>query len=100
MNGPATPDIFGVDVKVPPARRYQLAVELHRPQSTDELRVGAVTVYPDQQSAIAAVAADEEGATAFLKEQQWTLDFAAMNVDSQAHGQKTPQLGSRTVMNR
>jgi cobalt-zinc-cadmium efflux system membrane fusion protein len=83
VDGPSTPGIFGVDVKVPAARRYQLAVEVHRPQFTDELRAGVLTVYPDQQSAVAAAPADEEGATSFLKEQQWTLDFATVRVDSQ-----------------
>jgi RND family efflux transporter MFP subunit len=87
VDGPSTPGIFGVDVKAPPARRYQVAVEVHRPQFTDELQVGPVTVYPDQQSAIASVAAEEEGATSFLKEQQWTLDFATVRVDSQARRQ-------------
>jgi RND family efflux transporter MFP subunit len=87
VDGPSTPGIFGVDVKAPAARRYQVAVEVRRPQFTDELRVGPVTVYPDQQSAIASVAAREEGATSFLKEQQWTLDFATMRVDLQARRQ-------------
>jgi cobalt-zinc-cadmium efflux system membrane fusion protein len=87
VDGPSTPGIFGVDVKAPAARRYQVAVEVHRPQFTDELRVGPVTVYPDHQSAIASVAAEEEGATSFLKEQQWTLDFATVRVDSQARRQ-------------
>ena len=87
VDGPSTPGIFGVDVKAPPARRYQVAVEVHRRQFTDELRIGPVTVYPDQQSALASVAADEEGATSFLKEQQWTLDFATLRVDSQARRQ-------------
>jgi hypothetical protein len=86
VNGPTTPGIFGVDVKVPAARRYQVAVEVHRPQFTDELRVGPVTVYADQKSAVAAIAAREEGATSFLKEQQWTLDFRTMKVDSQRRG--------------
>lgn len=87
VDGPLTPGIFGVDVKAPAARRYQVAVEVHRPQFTDELRVGPVTVYPDQQSAIASVAAEDEGATSFLKEQQWTLEFTTMRVDSQARRQ-------------
>ena len=87
VDGPATPGIFGVDVKVPPARRYQVAVEVHRPKFTDELRVGPVTVYPDQQSARASVADDEEGATTFLKEQQWTLEFATSKIDAQPRRQ-------------
>jgi cobalt-zinc-cadmium efflux system membrane fusion protein len=84
VDGPSTPGIFGVNVKVPAARRYQLAVEVHSAKLTDELRAGPATVYPDQPSALAAIAEEEEGATSFLKEQQWTLDFATMRVDSQA----------------
>jgi RND family efflux transporter MFP subunit len=84
VDGPSTPGIFNVAFKVPAARRYQVAVELHSAGLSDELRVGPVTVYSDQPSALAAIAADEEGATSFLKEQQWTLDFATMKVESQA----------------
>ena len=87
VDGPSTPGIFNVTLKVPAARRYQVAVELHGAGLSDELRVGAVTVHPDQPSALAAIAADEEGATSFLKEQQWTLDFATMKVDSQGRRQ-------------
>jgi RND family efflux transporter MFP subunit len=87
VEGPSTPGIFGVDVTVPPARRYQVAVEVHRTQSSDELRVGPVTVYADAQSALAAVGESEEGATSFLKEQQWTLDFATSKIDAQPHRQ-------------
>lgn len=87
VDGPSTPGIFGVDVKVPAARRYQLVVEVHSQKVKDELRVGAVTVHPDKAAALAAIATDEEGATSFLKEQQWTLDFATMKVESQARRQ-------------
>lgn len=84
---PTTPGIFNLTLEVPPARRYQLAVEVQSGKITDELRVGPVTVYPDRQAAVAAAAASEEGATSFLKEQQWTLDFATMKVDAQARRQ-------------
>lgn len=83
-DGPATPGIFGVTVKVPAARRYQVAVELHGAKLSDEIRVGPVTVYPDKAAALASIAADDEGATSFLKEQQWTLDFATARVDTVA----------------
>ena len=82
VDGPSTPGIFGVDVKVPAARRYQIVVELHGALS-DEHRVGAATVYPDQKTAVEAEATEEEAAIAFLKEQQWTLDFATTQVDDQ-----------------
>lgn len=80
--GPSSPGIFGVDVKVPAARRYQLVVEVHGALG-DEHRIGAATVHPDTATALAAIPVDEEGATSFLKEQQWTLDFATMTVDAQ-----------------
>jgi membrane fusion protein, heavy metal efflux system len=82
VEGPSTPGIFNVLLKVPAARRYQVAVEVHSAKLNDELRVGAVTVYPDQQAALASGGTEEEGATSFLKEQQWTLDFATMRVDA------------------
>jgi membrane fusion protein, heavy metal efflux system len=41
-------------------------------------------VYPTAEAAVAAIEENEEGATAFLKEQQWTLDFATMRVDERA----------------
>jgi membrane fusion protein, heavy metal efflux system len=84
VDGPSTPGIFSVDVVVPPARRYQLAVEVHTPDVVDEHRLGAVTVHDSAEAALAAVEASEEGATAFLKEQQWTLDFATMPVGDEA----------------
>jgi RND family efflux transporter MFP subunit len=87
VDGPSTPGIFNVTLKVPRAHRYQVAVEVHSARLTDDLRVGPVTVYPDQQTALAGIAATEEGATSFLKEQQWTLDFATMKVDARARRQ-------------
>ena len=87
VDGPSTPGIFNVTLKVPQARRYQVAAEVHSARLKDELRIGPVTVYPDQQAALAGMGASEEGATSFLKEQQWTLDFATMKVDAQARRQ-------------
>jgi cobalt-zinc-cadmium efflux system membrane fusion protein len=87
VDGPSTPGIFNVSLKAPAARRYQVAVEVHSANLTDELRVGPVTVYPDQETALASMSADEEGATSFLKEQQWTLDFATMRVEAKERRQ-------------
>jgi len=82
---PSTPGIFGVDVKVPAARRYQIAVEVHAATLKDELRVGTVTVHPNREAALASIAAAEEGATSFLKEQQWMLEFATAKVEAKPH---------------
>ena len=68
VDGPSTPGIFNITLKVPPARRYQVAVEVRSARLKDELRVGPVTVYPDQPAALAGIGASEEGATSFLKE--------------------------------
>jgi cobalt-zinc-cadmium efflux system membrane fusion protein len=87
VEAPSTPGIFNVSLKAPAARRYQVAVELHSANLKDELRVGPVTVYPDQQSALASITTEDEGATSFLKEQQWTLDFATVRVDATARRQ-------------
>lgn len=84
VEAPSTPGIFGVDVKVPAPRRYQVAVELHSDRLDDEHRIGAVTVYPDTDAALAAMTESEEGSVTFLKEQQWTLDFATHEVESAA----------------
>jgi membrane fusion protein, heavy metal efflux system len=82
VDGPSTPGIFNVALTVPAARRYQVAIEVHSPALQDELRIGAVTVYEDERSALASIATDEEGAISFLKEQQWTLDFATLRVEA------------------
>ena len=87
VDGPSTPGIFNVSLKVPAARRYQVAVEVHSANVKDELRVGPVTVYPDPQSAIASISTEDEGATSFLKEQQWTLDFATARVEAKERRQ-------------
>ena len=84
IDSPSTPGIFNITLTVPAARRYQVAVEVHSARGKDELRVGPVTVHPDRQTALASVVPSQEGATSFLKEQQWTLDFATVKVDGQA----------------
>lgn len=82
VDGPSSPGIFGVNVKVPAPRRYQIAIELHGTKLSDDIRAGVVTVHPNATAALAAVPEDlAEGATPFLKEQQWTLDFATAVVD-------------------
>lgn len=82
--GPSTPGIFNVTLRVPPARRYQLAVEVRSRGVADEHRIGAVTVHPDRETALAAIEGEEEPAVSFLKEQQWTLEFATARVEARA----------------
>ena len=74
--GPSSPGIFGVDVEPQRAGNYSLAVSLHASNLEDGHELGEVTVYGKQEAASAASATSKEETIPFLKEQQWTLDFA------------------------
>jgi RND family efflux transporter MFP subunit len=77
VEGPSRPGIFGVDVTPARAGRRQLVITLAAAAVTDTHEVGAVDVHPDAAAAAAAAAPQAESeAISFLKEQQWTLDFA------------------------
>jgi cobalt-zinc-cadmium efflux system membrane fusion protein len=69
-DGPSRPGIFGVDVT----------------PASEGPRVGAVTVFRDQAAALAAPApaAATVETIAFLKEQQWALDFGTTVVSATA----------------
>ena len=75
VDSPGAPGIFGIDVEPTQAGSYRLEIMLEAPGLTDRHELGEVTVLP----AGAAPDADddaEDGSIPFLKEQQWTLDFA------------------------
>lgn len=76
-DAPSRPGIFGVDVTPTREGPREMAIVLRLPGLDDEHRVGAVTVYRDQTTALAAPLPDEPAAESisFLKEQQWALDF-------------------------
>ena len=77
VDAPGRPGIFGVDVTPARAGRYRLSVVLDAPGLVDRHDLGAVTVItPAAAEALHAYADEEDGSIAFLKEQQWTLDFA------------------------
>ena len=77
VDAPGRPGIFGVDVTPARAGRYRLSVVLDAPGLADRHDLGAVTVVtPAAAGALHAHADEEDGSIAFLKEQQWTLDFA------------------------
>ena len=77
-DAPGRPGVFGVDVMPSAAGIYDLEIALDAPGLADRHRLGGVTVHPSREAATAAAVADagDDGATPFLKEQQWTLDFA------------------------
>ena len=76
VDSPGAPGIFGIDVEPTRAGRYRLEVALEAPGLTDRHELGEVTVLPAGAAAPAAGDDAEDGSIPFLKEQQWTLDFA------------------------
>ena len=77
VDAPGRPGIFGVDVTPNQAGRYRLDVVLDAPGLTDRHDLGDVMVLTVAAAEALAVAEESEDASIpFLKEQQWTLDFA------------------------
>ncbi len=75
-NGPSSPGIFGVDVEPPIPGEYRMAVILDSTGLADRHDLGTVTVAATQAAAPGAGEGAAEETISFLKEQQWTLDFA------------------------
>jgi membrane fusion protein, heavy metal efflux system len=80
---PSRPGAFRVEGTPPAAGRYRWALTVDAPGVTDRHDLGTVTVYADEASALAAAEkepADDPAAIAYLKEQQWTNEFATAQV--------------------
>jgi RND family efflux transporter MFP subunit len=76
-DAPSRPGIFGVDVKPTRAGKRDLSITWRGKSATDTHAVGVVDVHPDAAAAASAALPEAESETiSFLKEQQWTLDFA------------------------
>ncbi len=73
---PSRPGIFGLDVQPKNSGEYEMTVALAAPDVTDRHELGAVKVYPDAKTAVHEDEPSKEETVAFLKEQQWALDFA------------------------
>jgi RND family efflux transporter MFP subunit len=80
--GPSSPGIFGVDVTPGAAGAYEMAVHLESPGLNDVHELGPVEVHAGAEAARQTTAAPEVESISFLKEQQWTLDFATEIVPS------------------
>ena len=77
VDTPGRPGIFGVDVTPTQAGRYRLDVVLDAPGLTDRHDLGDVMVLTAADAAaLAGAEPPEDGSIPFLKEQQWSLDFA------------------------
>lgn len=80
-NGPSSPGIFGVTVRPAASGSLSMTVRLDSPALKDTHELGSIQVFADAQSAGKAEAQKEkEESIRFLKEQQWKLDFATVEV--------------------
>jgi RND family efflux transporter MFP subunit len=73
---PSRPGIFGVDVRPERPGKYVMSVELRAPGLEDIHELGEVVVYGSQADIPPEAEKPKEETIAFLKEQQWSLDFA------------------------
>jgi RND family efflux transporter MFP subunit len=75
---PSRPGVFRVEDVPPAPGRYRWALLVESPPVSDRHDLGSITVYPDEASAIAGTAPEQSdpAAIAYLKEQQWTNEFA------------------------
>lgn len=83
-DAPSSPGIFGVTVKPSASGAFSMTVRLDSPALKDTHELGEVQVYADAQAAAKAEQAEEGEVIRFLKEQQWTLDFATVPVAERA----------------
>jgi membrane fusion protein, heavy metal efflux system len=73
---PSRPGIFGVDVRPKNPGEFEMIATLSAPGVNDRHELGAVRVYADAKSATHEDEPSKEETVAFLKEQQWALEFA------------------------
>jgi membrane fusion protein, heavy metal efflux system len=74
--GPSRPGIFGVDVVANEPGQHNLSVRLGSASLNDLHELPPVIVYANGEEAASAPQSKGQETVAFLKEQQWTLDFA------------------------
>ena len=76
---PARPGVFRVEGVLPAPGQYRFALVLLAPALPDRHDLGVVTVFADEAAAFADAAmqaSDDAAAIVYLKEPQWTNDFA------------------------
>ncbi len=82
-SAPSRPGAFRVEGTPPAAGRYRWALMVDAPGLSDRHDLGTVAIFPDEASAKAEAEkqpADDPAAIAYLKEQQWTNEFATTQV--------------------
>ena len=80
---PSRPGVFRVEGAPPSPGRYRYALVLEAPGLTDRHDLGIVTVFADEAAANADAesrSSEDPAAITYLKEPQWTNDFATARV--------------------
>lgn len=81
------PGAFRVEGTLPTAGRYRWALAVAAPNLRDRHDLGVATVFGDQAAAVADAEArpdKDPAAVSYLKEQQWTNEFATIAVREEA----------------
>lgn len=80
-DGPSRPGIFGVDVKPASSGQFRLSVHLVSDGLNDVHELGEIDSSVSKAAAVHEHGAETEEKIAFLKEQQWTLDFGTAVIE-------------------
>lgn len=80
---PMSPGHYDPAPSLPAAGMYDLVMILEGPQVSDEVFVGPIRVYASEDDLPVLPPAEEVG-IAFLKEQQWPIDFATVEAEERA----------------
>ena len=85
---PSVPGIYRLQLQPVVAGRGQLVFDIKTDTYTDRIVIDSVQVYPDQETALAALPEEPEANDiSFLKEQAWKIDFANEVVVAQPFGE-------------
>ncbi len=79
---PVRPGIFLPSPSLPVAGVYDSSIEIRSPQLSDVIDTGRITVFASEDDITSPIETGE--AIAFLKEQQWPIDFGVAVVAQQA----------------
>lgn len=79
---PSRPGIFGVDVKPTAAGAFRLSVHLASDGLSDVHELGGIESSATKAATVHEHQAEAEEKIAFLKEQQWTLDFGTAVIEN------------------
>lgn len=80
-DAPSRPGIFGVDVKPSSAGEFKLSIHLTSSGLNDVHELGAISSSATKAAALHEHGEETQEKIAFLKEQQWTLDFGTAVIE-------------------